>query len=100
FAHSLLLPSPSRLHPPCMSLLPVDARGVPFLTVSLLLLVALIPYLLNNVELGDNPAIRDYSSSLFALDLAGILAILAVFAHVLGTEKRALVPREEARLFR
>ena len=83
-----------------MSVLPVDARGVTFLNVSLLLLVALIPYLLNNVELGDNPAIRDYSSSLFALDLAGILAILAVFAHVLGTEKRALVPREEARLFR
>ncbi len=83
-----------------MSVLPVDTMPVTFLNVALLLLVALIPYLLNNVELGDNPAIRDYSSSLFALDLAGVLGILALFAYVLGAEGKGLVPPESARLFR
>jgi uncharacterized membrane protein len=65
-----------------MSVLPVDTLSVTFLNVALLLLVALIPYLLNNVVLGDNPAIRDYSSDLFGLDLTGILAILAILAHI------------------
>src|SRR5205809_3730476 len=35
-----------------MSVLPVDTQLVTFLNVVLLLFVALIPYLLNNVELG------------------------------------------------
>ena len=83
-----------------MSVLPVDMMPVTFLNVVLLLLVALIPYLLNNVILGDNPEIRDYSSSLFALELAGILAILASFAHILGVADNRLVSPEGARLFR
>src|SRR3989442_5230127 len=83
-----------------MSVLPVDVSSVTFLNVALLLLVALIPYLLNSVVLGDNAAIRDYSSSLFALDLSGILAILAIFAHILGVEDNRLVPRAAAKLFR
>src|SRR3989441_13344427 len=58
-----------------MSVLPMDTLAVTFRNVALLLLVALIPYLLNNVVLGDNPGIRDYSSSLFTLDLAAILAL-------------------------
>ena len=82
------------------SVLPVDTLSVTFLNVALLLLVALIPYLLNNVELGDNAAIRDYSSSLFALDLSGILAILAILAHTVGVEDNRLVPAEAAKLFR
>ena len=53
-----------------MSVLPLDVSSVTLLNVALLLLVALVPYLLSNVELGD-PAIRDYSSSLFAFDLSG-----------------------------
>jgi len=83
-----------------MSVLPVDVSSVTFLNVALLLLVALIPYLLNSVVLGDNAAIRDYSSSLFALDLSGILAILAIFAHILGVEDNRLVPQAAAKLFR
>lgn len=83
-----------------MSVLPVDTLAVTFLNVVLLLFVALIPYLLNSVELGDNAPIRDYSSSLFALDLSGILAILAVLTHILGVEKNRLVPSDAAKLFR
>lgn len=78
-----------------MSVLPVETRAVTFLNVSLLLLVALVPYLLNSVEL-VNPslsadaasAIKDYSSTFFALGLAGILVILAAFAHVLSLEEK------------
>ncbi len=90
-----------------MSVLPGDTRAVTFLNVSLLLLVALVPYLLNSVELA-NPslspaeasALGAYASTLFTLDLTGILVILAAFAHVLSLEEKNLVAPELARLFR
>jgi len=90
-----------------MSVLPAETRSIMFLNVGLLLLVALVPYLLNSVELVNpnlTPAqasdIRDYSSSLFALDLAGIMLILAGFAHVISIEEKALVEPRLAALFR
>jgi hypothetical protein len=90
-----------------MSVLPVETRLVTFLNVTLLLMVAVVPYLLNSVELVDKsltPAaaseIRDYSSTLFALDLSGILIILATFAHVISLEEKKLVAPELVRLFR
>ena len=90
-----------------MSVLPVETRPVTFLNVALLLLVALVPYLLNAVEIvnpslspAEASAIRDYSSTLFALDLSGILVILAVFAHVLSIEEASLVAPEIIKLFR
>ncbi len=90
-----------------MSVLPVETRTVTFLNVVLLLLVALLPYLLNGIEL-VNPSltadqasvVRDYSSTLFALDLAAMLFILATFAHVISTEERKLVAPELVLLFR
>lgn len=90
-----------------MSVLPVETRPVTFLNVALLLLVALVPYLLNTVEIANTSLtveeasrIRDYSSTLFALDLSGILVILATFAHVLSLEENDLVAPEVVRLFR
>lgn len=89
-----------------MSVLPVETRAVTFLNVVLLLLVALVPYLLNGVELNtslsasESSAIRDYFSTLFAADLAGILFILATFAHVISKEEKRLVAPEFAALFR
>jgi len=82
-----------------MSVLPSDSSTVTFLNVALLLLVALIPYLLNNVVIGD-PAIRDYSSGLFTLDLFGILVILAFFAHIISIEENRMVAKDLAKLFR
>ncbi len=81
------------------SVLPMEAPFVTFLNVSLLLLVALIPYLLNSVivGLGTN---GDYASILFALDLTGMLTILAIFAHILGHEDNHLVPHDFMPLFR
>ena len=83
-----------------MSVLPTDSLTVTFLNVALLLLVALIPYLLNNVVLGDSPEIKDYSSGLFALDLSGILLILAFFAHIISVEENRMVAPDLAKLFR
>jgi len=90
-----------------MSVLPVETNAVTFLNIALLLLVALVPYLLNGIEL-VNPSltpeqaspIRDYSSTLFALDLTGILLILATFAHVISLEEKKLVAPQLAKLFR
>ncbi len=81
-----------------MSVLPLETIGVTFLNVALLLLVALIPYLLNSVVIPSG--IQDYSSTLFALDLTGILAILAVLAHIISAEEKGLVAPEVANLFR
>ena len=90
-----------------MSVFPVETRTVTFLNVGLLLLVAIVPYLLNGVEVA-NPAltsdeismIQNYSSTLFALDLGGILLILATFAHVISLEEKKLVAPELVTLFR
>jgi hypothetical protein len=90
-----------------MSVLPLESRATTFLNVALLLLVALVPYLLNSVELVNSSlnlaqasALRDYSSTLFALDLTGILVILALFAHVISMEEKKLVAPEIAVNFR
>ena len=90
-----------------MSVLPVETRTVTFLNVGLLLLVAIVPYLLNGVEVA-NPTltpnevsmIQNYSSTLFALDLGGILLILGTFAHVISLEEKKLVAPELVTLFR
>jgi uncharacterized membrane protein len=90
-----------------MSVLPTETRAVTFLNVSLLLLVAIVPYLLNGVEVVNpalNPpdvaAIQNFSSTLFALDLGGILIILATFAHVISLEERRLVAPDLVHLFK
>ncbi|MDA4130120.1 MAG: hypothetical protein OK457_05080 [Thaumarchaeota archaeon] len=90
-----------------MSVLPVETRLVTSLNVIMLALVAIIPYLLNNVEFvnqalgpGASSALQNYASSLFAIDLAGILAILATFSHVISIEEKNLVVPELARIFR
>jgi len=90
-----------------MSVLPIETKSITFLNVLLLLLVALVPYLLNSVEI-TNPnltqiqasALRDFSSTLFAIDLAGVLFILAAFAHVISMEEKKLVEPALAANFR
>ena len=90
-----------------MSVLPVHTRLVTFLNVVLLMMVAIVPYLLNNVEF-SNPALgssaalalKDYASSLFGIDLAGIIIILAIFSHILAMEEKQLVAPEVAKTYR
>jgi uncharacterized membrane protein len=83
-----------------MSVLPVETTTITFLNMGLLMLVALVPFLLNTTEVAQSSAIKDFSSTLFALDLGGILMILAAFAHVISVEERKLVAPELARLFK
>jgi len=84
-----------------MSVLPVETTAITLLNVGLLLLVALVPYLFNNVESANQAsALRDFSSSLFAIDLAGILFILAAFAHIISIEEKQLVEPALAATFR
>ena len=90
-----------------MSVLPVENTAFTFLNIGLLMLVALVPYLLNTTEV-VNPvlsaaqasAIKGFASSLFALDLGGVLMILAAFAHIISVEEKKLVAPELASLFR
>ncbi len=44
--------------------------------------------------------IQDYASSLFAVDLAAILAILASFSHIISIEEKRLVAPGLAKSFR
>ena len=89
------------------SILPVETSFLIFVNVILLFLVALVPYLLNSVEIidpslsaADANYIKDYASNLFAADIAGIFAALALFAHLIGLEEKKLVAPELVSLFR
>ena len=90
-----------------MSVLPVETNFVIYMNVVMLILVATVPYLLYNVEFA-NPSltpqeysvIQDYASSLFAVDLAAILAILASFSHIIAIEEKRLVAPGLAKSFR
>jgi hypothetical protein len=90
-----------------MSVLPIETSFVTSLNIIMLLFVALIPYLLNNI-LFPNPSlnssdtylIKNYLSSLFALDLAATLGVLATFSHIISVEEKKLVPAEIAKVFR
>jgi len=90
-----------------MSVLPVETNFVIYLNVVMLILIAIIPYLLYNVEFAnstlsveESSVIRSYASGLFAIDLAAILTILATFSHVISIEEKQLVAPELARTFR
>jgi uncharacterized membrane protein len=90
-----------------MSVLPVEARLVIVLNVILLLLVALIPFLLNTVELSNvsvtaatNLQIRNYSATLFTTDLFGLLLILGLFYQILERKQAKLPASPLLRLYR
>lgn len=90
-----------------MSVLPLETKSITFLNVALLLLVAVVPYFLNSTEVpnaslsqSEAAAIQDFASTLFALDLTGILLILGLFAHIISQEEKKLVSPELSALFR
>ncbi len=75
-----------------MSVLPVETRLVTFLNIILLMLVAIIPYLFDQVvSLSNTDDVRNYASILFAIDLAGSLIIMAGFANIIADEESQLV---------
>ncbi len=78
-----------------MSVLPIETRLVQLLNVLLLMLVATIPYLFDQVVSTVNPSsVQDYASILFTADYAGTLVIMAVFSHIIAQEEEHLVDGE------
>jgi hypothetical protein len=79
-----------------MSVLPLEDRKTMTLNVIMLFLVAVEPYLfyLNvNYDLLESMALLDTASVLYALDMAGLMAILALFTHQLTIEEKQLIPQ-------
>lgn len=78
-----------------MSVLPIETRLVQLLNVVLLMLVATIPYLFDQVVSAFNPSsVQDYASVLFTADYSGTLLIMAVFSHIIAQEEEHLVDGE------
>jgi hypothetical protein len=83
-----------------MAILPIETGQIIFLTLLTLLLVGLEPYLLSIVQgtlfvvnpADQNLTMADYASSLYALDLAGLVAIQGFFTHILSKEEKGLIP--------
>jgi hypothetical protein len=75
-----------------MSVLPVETRLVIFMNVLLLILVAIFPYLFDQLisplNTGD---VQNYSSILFTIDYGVTLLIMAAFAHIISIEEKQLV---------
>jgi uncharacterized membrane protein len=79
-----------------MSVLPLEDATTITLNVILLFFVSIEPYLfyLNAVfDLAGQEALLDAASVAYALDMAGLMAILALFTHQLAVEKKGLIPK-------
>ena len=82
-----------------MSVLPVETSKMVGANMVLLFLVSIEPYLFNLLTASAyNPAPGQLASgsttTLYALDLGGLMLILAIFMHELTVEDRRLIPRE------
>jgi len=78
-----------------MSVLPLESGAVVTLNLVLLFLVSIEPYLfyLNIIfDLSDHAVLLNAASILYALDMAGLMLILALFTYELAREERGLVP--------
>lgn len=80
-----------------MSVLPMEDRFVVALNIGLLFLVSIEPYLfyLNiTFDLLSHEALLNAASIGYALDMTGLMGVLALFTHQLAMEERGLVPKE------
>jgi uncharacterized membrane protein len=79
-----------------MSVLPVETTRTRALNTVMLFLVAIEPYLFNQISFGftsqASPSLPQIdASATYALDLGAIWAILAAFTHILTMEEKNLV---------
>jgi len=80
-----------------MSVLPMEDRTIVGLNIGLLFLVSIEPYLfyLNiTFDLLSHEALLNAASTGYALDMTGLMMILALFTQQLAMEERGLVPKE------
>ena len=79
------------------SVLPMENGTIVILNVALLFLVSIEPYLfyLNiTFDLVAHELLLNYASMLYALDMTGLMMILALFTQELAREERGLVPKD------
>jgi len=80
-----------------MSVLPMEDRTIVVLNIGLLFFVSIEPYLfyLNTTfDLSSHELLLNAASIGYALDMAGLMLILALFTQQLAMEERGLVPKE------
>ncbi len=80
-----------------MSVLPLEDNTIVILNVALLFLVGIEPYLfyLNiTFDLLAHELLLNSASILYALDMTGLVTIIALFTHQLAREEKGLVPKE------
>lgn len=78
-----------------MSVLPVETNTAFFLNIILLLLVAIELYALNLIGLIGHfkeSTIGHIASVIYALDMGGLMVVIAAFSHILSVEEKQLVP--------
>jgi len=79
-----------------MSVLPMEDRTIVALNIGLLFLVSIEPYLfyLNiTFDLLAHEPLLNAASTIYALDMAGLMLILALFTQQLAREEKGLVPK-------
>ncbi len=80
-----------------MSVFPLDSRRVTNLNILLLFCVSIEPFLFNLIRnapsVADPGAYGDAASTLYALDLGALFAILGGFTLTLAQEERNLIPK-------
>jgi uncharacterized membrane protein len=88
-----------------MSVFPMESRRVMNLNIALLFCVSIEPFLFNiirNTPVGvsDPGAFFDASTTLYAVDLGAMFAILGGFTLTLASQERKLIPAELTRQYR
>jgi uncharacterized membrane protein len=86
-----------------MSVLPMEDRTIVALNIGLLFLVSIEPYLfyLNiTFDIVSHELLLNTASTLYALDMTGLMVILALFTRELALEERKLVPKESLGQYR
>lgn len=81
-----------------MAKLRVETSTAVALNIVLLFLAALEPFLLS--ILFSNPRIFDFASTCYAIDMAGLLGICALLAHVLAIDSRNALSVEVSKTLR
>jgi len=79
-----------------MSVFPLESRRVVNLNIMLLFCVSIEPFLfglLKNASTGTSGAFADAVSTLYALDMGAMFAILGGFTLALADEERKLIPK-------
>jgi len=87
-----------------MSVFPLESRRVTNLNILLLFCVSVEPFLFNLVRnppaVTDTVAFTDATSTLYALDLGALFAIIGGFTLTLADEERNLIPKALVRQYR